>query len=319
MDNLFSGPEMSGRIKNQAIVSSVPGFNLGQLRSLKLMLPPLSEQKAITHILGTLDDKIELNRRMNTTLEEMARAMYKSWFVDFDPVYAKKTGEDPIGMDDETAVLFPDAFVESELGPVPEGWEVMALDQIAHYQNGLALQKFPPEDDEFLPVIKIRELRQGKPDEKSNKASPKIKESCIIDDGDVVFSWSGSLLVDIWCGGKGALNQHLFKVTSSEYPRWFYYYCTKYHLIEFQHIAADKDTTMGHIKRRHLAEAMVIVPPENLMQATGDIIRSPIQKIVLNNLESRTLAELRDTLLPKLISGEIRLGQVTGTSEAPIT
>ena len=293
---------------------------LESLRSFRIPRPPLHAQQAIACILGALDDKIELNRRMNETLDGMARAIFRSWFVDFDPVRAKLAlsadgmaaaegapGRQSRGLAPHIADLFPDAFEESELGEIPKGWQIKSLDGIAHYQNGLALQKHPPEDDEYLPVIKIRELRQGRPDDKSGKASPDIKSSCVIEDGDVVFSWSGSLLVDLWCGGRGALNQHLFKVTSERYPKWFYYYWTKHHLGEFRRIAAGKATTMGHIKRGHLNSALTHVPPDELLQAADKAIGPVIDRIIVKSLESRTLAELRDTLLPKLISGELRV------------
>lgn len=121
------------------------------------------------------------------------------------------------------------------------------------------------------------------------------------------FSWSGSLEVELWCGGTGALNQHLFKVTSQEFPKWFYFLWTRHHLETFRRIAASKATTMGHIQRRHLTEAKVLVPPRELIQAMGGIMKPLIDKIIANRVQSRTLAELRDTLLPKLLSGEIRV------------
>jgi len=294
--------------------STIPKLSQRALNQITLLTPPIDEQRAIAHILGTLDDKIELNRRMNATLEAIARAIFKSWFVDFDPVHAKARGEQPYGMDADTAALFPDAFEDSELGPIPAGWGIGALDTIAHFQNGLALQKYPPEDDEYLPVIKIRELRQGYSDNKSDKASPNIKEECILYDGDVVFSWSGSLLVDIWCGGKAALNQHLFKVTSETYPKWFYYYWTLHHLDEFQRIAADKATTMGHIKRGHLSAAKLPIPPRDLLERADEVIAPYLETQVINRLQARTLSELRDALLPKLISGEIRVSEAEALS-----
>jgi type I restriction enzyme S subunit len=170
------------------------------------------EQRAIAHILGSLDDKIELNRRMNKTLEAMARTIFKSWFVDFDPVHAKAEGR-PTGLPDDIAALFPDSFEDSELGEIPKGWEVKSLDQIATYLNGLACQKYPPEKDkESLPVIKIRELHQGITDN-TDRATTTVPTDYIVKDGDVLFSWSGSLMIDIWTQGKGILNQHLFKIT----------------------------------------------------------------------------------------------------------
>ena len=277
-----------------------------------LPLPPLTEQRVIAHILGTLDDKIELNRRMNETLEEMARAIFKSWFVDFDPVRAKmdgrwRRGESLPGMPAEMYDLFPERLVDSELGEIPEGWEVKALDEIANFRNGLALQKLrPKENEERLPVVKIAQLRSGKADS-DEWATTSITPECIIDDGDIIFSWSGSLLVKVWCGGRAALNQHLFKVTSRQYPKWFYLHCTQSHLPEFQRIAADKATTMGHIKRHHLSEAKCVIPNQTLLSAVDDTFVKFLSKCITINVESRTLADLRDTLLPKLISGELRV------------
>jgi len=268
-------------------------------------VPPLPIQRAIAHILGTLD-KIELNRQMNATLEAIARALFKSWFVDFDPVRAKAEGRQPAGMDAETAALFPDAFVDSELGKIPKGWGVQSLDEIADFLNGLALQNFPPEGNEYLPIIKIAELRRGST-EGSDKASTKIAPEYIVQDGDVIFSWSGSLEVRVWCGGKGALNQHLFKVTSKDFPKWFYYQWILHHLSKFQFIAAGKATTMGHIQRHHLSEAKVVVPPFALLYHLDHITSPLFDRAVSNAVQSRTLAALRDALLPKLISGEIHI------------
>ncbi|NOG52042.1 MAG: restriction endonuclease subunit S [Chloroflexi bacterium] len=252
MQSYMLGLAGAGATRNALTKGMVEGFQIPDL--------DISIQREIARILGTLDDKIDLNRKMNATLEAMARALFKSWFVDFDPVRAKAEGRDPAGMDAETAALFPDAFEDSPLGDIPRGWRVMPLDEIANYRNGLALQKYPPTGNDYLPVIKIRELRQGYVDSSSDKASPNIIAECIVEDGDVLFSWSGSLLVDFWTGGRGALNQHLFKVTSREYPKWLYYLWTHRHLDAFIATAADKATTMGHIQRRHLSEALCVVP-----------------------------------------------------------
>jgi type I restriction enzyme S subunit len=273
-------------------------------------MPPPQEIEAITYILGSLDDKIEANRRMNESLEATARAIFKSWFVDFDPVHDKSRGEQPPGMDAATADLFPDSFEGSALGLIPAGWEVASLDEIADYLNGLAMQKYPPKDTDFLPVIKIRELRQGITDENSGQASLDIDPAYIVEDGDILFSWSGSLLVDIWVGGTGGLNQHLFKVTSENFPKWFYYYWTKFHLEEFQRIAAFKATTMGHIQRRHLSDALTIVPNPEVLSQADSLIAPLMDRMIEGRHESRTLAETRDALLPKLVSGEIRVGDV---------
>jgi type I restriction enzyme S subunit len=212
-----------------------------------------------------------------------------------------------LGMSKEILALFPNEFEESELGLIPKGWEVQSLDKIANYKNGLALQKFRPDDENnFLPVVKISQLNKGFADGEE-KASPNINPECIIDNGDVVFSWSGSLIVDIWCGGKAALNQHLFKVTSNDYPKWFYLFYTKHHLDNFQKIASGKAVTMGHIKREHLTQALCVVPDEVFLEKISKFIGDKIQKTIDFRLENQTLTQLRDTLLPKLLSGEITI------------
>lgn len=174
------------------------------------------------------------------------------------------------------------------------------------------MQKFRPQKDEVgLPVLKIKELRQGSCDVSSELCSPSIKSEYIIRDGDVIFSWSGSLLVDIWCGGTCGLNQHLFKVTSESYDKWFYYLWTAHHLDRFIAIAADKATTMGHIKREELAKAEVLIPSESVYQEIGSIMNPIFELIISNRVEARKLAALRDELLPKLMSGEIDVTEVS--------
>ncbi|WP_094551382.1 restriction endonuclease subunit S [Petroclostridium xylanilyticum] len=259
------------------------------IKALDIFIPPLPEQKAIAATLSVLDDLIELNNQINKTLEEMAQAIFKSWFVDFEPF---KDGE----------------FEESELGLIPKGWRVAALDEIATYLNGLAMQKYPPSKNERgLPVLKIKELRQGFTDGNSDICSESIDNSYIINDGDIIFSWSGSLLVDIWCGGRCGLNQHLFKVTSASYNKWFYYMWTRYHLERFIAIAKDKATTMGHIQRKHLSEAKVLIPEPNTLAFMDSVMQPIIDLVIANKVENKTLSTIRDTLLPKLMSGEIRV------------
>ena len=293
----LSSSPMVEFIQRQNTGSSVPLINLSIVRRLPVPLPPLAEQKAIAAVLGALDDKIELNRRMNATLEAMARALFQSWFVDFDPVRAKLDGRPP-------AALFPEHLEETALGPTPKGWEVRSLDKTAHYLNGLALQKYPPGDGHTLPVIKIAQLRKGD-SIGADRCNTDLPPNYIVQDGDVLFSWSGSLEVELWCSGPGALNQHLFKVTSPEFPKWFYYLWTLYHLDEFRLIAADKATTMGHIQRGHLTAAKVLIPPRPLLDAMTRTMTPLIDQLIANRIQSRTLATLRDTLLPKLLSGEI--------------
>lgn len=269
--------------------SAIPHISQKQIEDYKILLPDLETQRRIASILSSLDRKIELNNKINADLEEMAQAIFKNWFVDFEPF---KDGK----------------FVDSELGMIPEGWKVGRLTEIASYMNGLAMQKFPPENNEdSLPVLKIKELGQGFCGTDSDRCSCNIKDECKIHNGDVIFSWSGTLLVDVWCGGDCGLNQHLFKVTSKDYPKWFYYYWTKHHLQEFIHIAKDKAVTMGHIKRGHLEEAMVAIPNNDSMEKAHELFEPILSKMISLRLESSRLSLLRDTLLPRLMSGELEI------------
>lgn len=268
-----------------------PQITYSELSNIMVSLPSQKAQKNIVSILASLDRKIELNNKINADLEEMAQAIFKNWFVDFEPF---KNGK----------------FVDSELGMIPKGWKVGTLTEIASYMNGLAMQKFPPENNEdSLPVLKIKELGQGFCGTDSDRCSCNIKDECKIHNGDVIFSWSGTLLVDVWCGGDCGLNQHLFKVTSKDYPKWFYYYWTKHHLQEFIHIAKDKAVTMGHIKRGHLEEAMVAIPDNDSMVKAHELFEPILSKMISLRLENSRLSLLRDTLLPRLMSGELEVPQ----------
>lgn len=298
----LSGTEISGYLTGAVM----PKLTQGNMNKIELRCPPRDIQDQIVCFLGALDDRITLLRETNATLEAIAQALFKSWFVDFDPVRAKAEGLEPQAMDAPTAALFPDSFEESELGLVPKGWAVRSLDSIADYLNGLALQKFPPGEDSWLPVIKIAQLRKGDT-VGADRAGRNIKSEYVIQNGDVLFSWSGSLEVVIWCGGEGALNQHLFKVTSAEFPKWFYYLWTRHHLPDFQQTAASKATTMGHIQRKHLTEAKVIVPSAEVLQEAGAFIAPLLDRWLSNAEQAQTLTQLRDTLLPRLISGQLRL------------
>ncbi len=298
----------SGRARNYENQSTgIANFQFERFLDFEeVRLPPIEEQRAIASVLGALDDKIGLNRRMNETLEALARAIFTSWFVDFDPVRAKAEGRQPVGMDAETTALFPDAFADSPLGPIPSGWQALPLDRLATFLNGLALQRYPPTGVGDLPAIKIPELRAGVTSS-TGRASADVPEQYVVADGDVLFSWSGSLVAVLWAGGIGALNQHLFRVTSNEYPRWLYYFWIREHLETFRQIAAGKATTMGHIQRGHLSQADCIVPPMELLRRTSDILEPMLDAIVSHGVESRSMTAIRDALLPKLVSGEIRI------------
>jgi type I restriction enzyme S subunit len=299
-------------LNNMRAGSGQPLLNQSILNGVAVIVPAPKEQRAIAQILGSLDDKIELNPQINETLGRIALALFKSWFVDFDPVCAKAKGREH-GLPVRVANLFPDLLEDSEVGEIPRGWEVRSLDEIARFLNGLALQRFPPKDDRSLPVIKIAQLRSGTTDG-ADSASADLDSDYIVEDGDVLFSWSGSLECVLWAGGRGALNQHLFKVTSNHYPKWLYYLWVHQHLAEFRRIAAAKATTMGHIQRHHLSEAKVVLPGPELLEAAGQMIGPLVESIPARSVQSRSLAAVRDLLLPKLLSGKIRVKDIDGSA-----
>ena len=250
-----------------------------ELAPMKVLLPDKDTQKRIVSVLSSIELKIDENIAINNNLEEQAQAIFENEFL--------------------------------SLQSLPDGWKQASLIDIADYLNGLAMQKYRPSANEIgIPVLKIKELRQGCCDDNSEFCSPSIKSDYIIHDGDVIFSWSGSLLVDFWCGGICGLNQHLFKVSSSNYDKWFYYAWTKHHLDRFIAVAADKATTMGHIKRDELAKAEVLIPNETDYNRIGALLQPIYDLIISNRIENKKLAETRDSLLPKLMSGEIDMSEV---------
>jgi type I restriction enzyme S subunit len=247
------------------------------------MLPPLTEQKVISAILYSVDQCISLNKKINHHLEQIAQTIFKSWFVDFEPWGGK----------------------------MPEGWKIGSLTDVAEYINGLAMQKHRPlENERGVPVLKIKELRQGMCDSNSDLCSSFVNSEYIIQDGDVVFSWSGSLMIDFWCGGTCGLNQHLFKVKSTKYSKWFYYFWTYHHLEKFIGIASDKATTMGHIKREDLDNSEVLIPNFDHYKHIDGILNPIVEQMINNRIECRKMCLLRDTLLPKLMSGELSVSDI---------
>ena len=273
-------PRYQKTIVATASGSTVKHTSPSRICEVEIDLPPLAVQKKIAATLTVIDQKIQSNNRINDNLQQQALAIFQQEII--------RDGE------------------------LSEGWECGSLLDIANYLNGLAMQKFRPADGEVgLPVLKIKELRQGSCDASSELCSPNIKQEYIVHDGDVIFSWSGSLLVDFWCGDTCGLNQHLFKVTSDKYPKWFYYAWTAHHLARFVAIAADKATTMGHIKREELAKAEVIIPDAASMERIGGVLRPMYDLIISNRVENRKLAALRDTILPQLMSGELEVSDLT--------
>lgn len=273
---LINSMDLSGYITG----SAQPKLSQANLNSIDVNLPEKDVQKQIVSILTSFDEKIDANTAINQNLLQQAQSIFTQEFLKLDRI--------------------------------PDGWKESSLLGIADYLNGLAMQKYRPKDGEQgLPVLKIKELRQGSWDSSSELCSPSIKPEYIVHDGDVIFSWSGSLLVDLWCGGTCGLNQHLFKVTSATYDKWFYFAWTNHHLQKFAAIAADMATTMGHIKREELAKAEVLIPSKSDYDRIGEVLAPIYDLVIANRIENRKLGSLRDELLPRLMSGELDVSEVS--------
>ncbi len=283
-------------------------FRMDVLLSMQLQLPPLPEQRAIASVLGALDDKIELNRRMNRTLEDMAAAIFKAWFVDFEPVHAKANGAKSFpGMPQPAFDALPTAFSNSNSDPLPEGWEVGSVADIAWYVNGKAFTKNANGCGRM--IIRIAELNSGPGGSTKYGEIEAAPENTAYPD-DILFAWSGSLDVYRWHRDEAIINQHIFKVIPDDWPQWFVYHQLRSVMPFFQSIASTKATTMGHIKRGHLNEALIVIPPQDIAEQASSAIESLYELVHTNQKESLILAETRDALLPKLLSGELKVSNV---------
>lgn len=283
-------------IQNSASGSIQDNINIEYLIGLKFKIPFKDYQDKIAAVLSALDAKIDCNNRINAELEAMAKTLYDYWFVQFDfPDHNGKPYKSSGGK-----MVYNPALKRK----IPAGWDVGSLWDIAHYFNGLPMQKYRPTGKGFLPVIKIKEMNEGVSG-KSEKASPDIPKEAVVDDGDVLFSWSASLDLKIWSQGKGALNQHIFKVTSDTYPKTFYYYELLNYLDHFKMMAEKRKTTMGHITQDHLKQSKICIPPIDLLWIAHQKLDAIFKKHLLRKKESFTLVKLRDWLLPMLMNGQV--------------
>ena len=284
-----------GAVFDSLKCADIPGF--------RLLIPFLPEQRAIAHILGTLDDKIELNRRMNETLEAMARALFKSWFVDFDPVRAKMAGRDT-GLPSHLADLFPDRMVDSELGEIPEGWEVKALGECVN----LTMGQSPPgstynEQGEGLPFFQGRSDFGFRYPENRKFCTAPTRIADLEDTlvsvrapvGDINMAWERC------CIGRGvAALRH--KSGSSSFT-YHLAWAMQRELQEYEHTG----TVFGAVNKSQFEALRVIEPDPNIVDAFDSYARPIDARIRSNIAESYALAAQRDVLLPKLVSGEIHL------------
>ena len=309
---LLCSREYRNEVVASATGTTVKHTSPTRIGKFRFRLPPPGEQHAIADILGTLDDKIELNRRMNETLEALARALFKSWFVDFDPVRAKAEGRDP-DLPKRLADLFPGSFENSELGEIPRGWCASPVYDLATYVNGAAYRVFEPnEERRGLPIIKIAELKAGVTAQ-TRFSNVQMPDKYRVENGDMLFSWSGnpdtSIDVFVWSQGPAWLNQHIFRVVPhSAHERAFVLTTLRSLLPVFAEVARNKQTTgLGHVTVEDLKRLLVARPPKPVLAGWNTLIGPLLSRSFGLEGENNTLAALRDTLLPKLISGEIRV------------
>ena len=266
----------------------------------KLPIKISDDCNKISKILDNIDQKIQINNQINQELEAMAKTLYDYWFVQFD--FPDQNGN-PYKSSGGKMVYNPELKRE-----IPEEWGVDSLWNIANFYNGLAMQKYRPDtnEDDYLPVIKIREMMNGFTKD-TEKARLDIPTEAVVERGDILFSWSATLEVIIWGKERGALNQHIFKVTSETYPKSFIYFELKSYLKVFKSIAELRKTTMGHITQDHLKQAKIVVPPIELISKL-DAKLQPImsQQQILEN-QNQELTQLRDWLLPMLMNGQVKV------------
>ena len=274
------------------------------LRSFELTLPPIEEQRRIAHILSTLDDKIELNRQMNETLEATARAIFKSWFVDFGPVKSKMEGHKPEGMDTETAALFPSAFQESVLGKIPKGWKVTAIGE----DFKLTMGQSPPgstynEDGKGIPFYQGRkDFGFRYPMQRVYCTAPKR----FAEKGDTLVSVRAPVGDINIANEKSCIGRGIAAIRHKIGSRSYTYYAMQFLQEVFSRYEAE-GTVFGSINKTDFQTLSQLRPPNEVIVAFEHLVYPLDQSIENNENESRTLAQTRDTLLPKLLSGEIRV------------
>jgi restriction modification system DNA specificity subunit len=271
---------------------------------IEVYIPELVIQKYIGRILYNLDKKIQINNQINQELEAMAKTLYDYWFVQFD--FPDQNGK-PYKSSGGKMVYNPDLKRE-----IPEGWGVDSLWNIANFYNGLAMQKYRPDtnEDDYIPVIKIREMMNGFSKD-TEKARLDIPIEAVVERGDILFSWSATLEVIIWGKERGALNQHIFKVTSDTYPKSFIYFELKSYLKVFKAIAELRKTTMGHITQDHLKQAKIVVPPIELISKLDAKLQPIMLKQQILENQNQELTQLRDWLLPMLMNGQVKVENFT--------
>lgn len=285
----FLSPKARFYIDTKAIGSTQKALTIETLKKFEILLPSLPTQQKIVSILKSLDDKIEINRKINENLEQQAQALFKSWFVDFEPF---KNGE----------------FIESELGMIPKGWRVGSIyDYIdvvygAPYKSSLFNDK-----KEGLPLIRIRDLKTNAPQFYTPEILPNTE---FVKAGDIVAGMDAEFIPYVWLGEKGVLNQRCckFRGKNEAISNYYILFLIK---PELEYVQSYKTgTTVSHLGKSDIDRFRFVTPPLDVVKSFSDLVDGMLKELVNRANESRRLAELRDTLLPKLMSGELKVNEI---------
>ena len=303
-------PDIKEWLIRHAVGATMPNLNTGILSAVPIYLPPLKTQQEIASILGSLDDRIALLRETNTTLEAIAQALFKSWFVDFDPVRAKQEGREPEGMDDDTAALFPDSFEESEQGLVPKGWKINKINQICELGRGSSprpIQKFMGDD---VPWIKIADATASDGmfvfETKEKIIQEGVRNSVPVRPGDLIMSNSASCGITVFVELEGCIHDGwlYFKNYQHVTKNFLFFWLRKIaaHLINIADGTVQKNLNIALVSGQP-----ILCPPADVVKTFEDIASPLLLRIRDNCLQIESLSNIRDTLLPRLISGQLRL------------
>lgn len=284
----LASPPMVATIQNRNTGSTIPLINLSVLKSLTVPIPPLGVQDSIVSILSCLDDRIALLRETNATLEAIAQALFKSWFVDFDPVHARARGEQPVGLAPEVAALFPDSFEESDLGKIPKGWTIGRVEDLMELAYGKAL-KATARIDGPIPVY-------------GSGGITGYHNESLVNGPSIIVGRKGTVGSLYWEDLPFFPIDTVFYVKTQKPQTYCFYLLQRLGLKDM-----NTDAAVPGLNRNNVYRLQVLIPPEEVLVAFDNIASVLRHRIFSNNQQSQTLAKLRDTLLPRLISGQLRL------------
>ena len=297
LDYLFRTNEVRKQIRDSATGSKVKHTSPDRIYDVEVYVHSLAVQKRIGALLHAIDSKIRNNNKTCLELESMAKTIYDYWFLQFE--FPNEDGK-PYKSSGGKMV-----WNEELKREIPEGWKVGNLYDIAEFINGLACQKYRPiNENRKIPVIKIKEMHEGISDN-TEYVREDIPAKNIVNDGDILFSWSATLETMIWTGGKGGLNQHIFKIIPKEYAKYYVYMQLSAYIINFVHMAEARKTTMGHITTDHLKQSRIALPPKKITDMYDEKVQGTFNKIICNSRQDRELILLRDFLLPLLMNGQV--------------